>query len=132
MGVREVWAVFGDTLRGFARMFRVGLSPSEIAGPVGIVAIGGAVAQTGLTNLIRFAAFLSINLFIINMLPLPALDGGRIAFILLEKLRGGKRFAPQTEGLVHLIGMLLILVFTVVVSYFDIVRIAGAGGVLPW
>jgi regulator of sigma E protease len=131
LGVREVWVVLVDTIAGFARMFRVGISPGDITGPVGIMQIGGAIAQTGLVNLIRFAAFLSVNLSIINLLPLPALDGGRIAFILLERARGGKRFAPQHEGLVHLLGLLLLLAFTVVISYFDIVRIVSGGSLVP-
>jgi regulator of sigma E protease len=131
LGVREVWTVLVETIAGFARMFRVGFTPGDITGPVGIMQIGGAVAQTGLVNLMRFAAFLSVNLSIINLLPVPALDGGRIAFILLEKARGGKRFAPQQEGLVHLLGLLLLLAFTVVISYFDIVRIVSGGSLLP-
>jgi regulator of sigma E protease len=131
MGIQEVWTVLVDTLAGFVRMFRVGISPGDIAGPVGILQIGGAVAQTGLVNLMRFAGFLSVNLSIINLLPLPPLDGGRIAFVLLEKARGGKRFAPQQEGLVHLLGLLLLLAFMVVVSYFDIVRMMNGGSLAP-
>lgn len=131
LGVREVWTVLVETMAGFARMLRVGFSPGDITGPVGIMQIGGAIAQTGLVNLMRFAAFLSVNLSIINLLPVPALDGGRIAFILLEKARGGKRIAPQQEGLVHLLGLLLLLAFTVVISYFDIVRIISGGSLVP-
>jgi regulator of sigma E protease len=131
LGVREVASVLVDMVSGFAHMFRFGVRSGDIAGPVGIVQIGGVIAQTGVTNLLRFTAFLSVNLFVINMLPLPALDGGRIAFILLEKLRGGKRVAPQQEGLVHFIGLLLILAFTAVVSYYDILRIFSGESLLP-
>ncbi len=131
LGLREVWIVFQETIAGFVRMFRVGISPGDIAGPVGILQLGGAVAQTGVANLMRFVAFLSVNLSIINLLPVPPLDGGRIAFILLEKLRGGKRFAPQYEGFAHFIGLILLLAFMAVVSYFDIVRILGGGSVVP-
>ena len=131
LGIREVWSVLGDTIAGFLHMFRVGLSASGIVGPVGIVQLGGAVAQTGLVNLMRFAALLSVNLFIVNLLPIPALDGGRIVMILLEKVRGGRRFAPEQEGLVHFIGMLLLLAFTAVVSYYDLVRIFSSGSAAP-
>jgi regulator of sigma E protease len=125
LGVREVWMTFVLMITGFARMFRVGISPGDITGPVGIFQISGAIAQTGLTNLMRFTGFLSLNLLILNLLPLPALDGGRIAFVVLEKMRGGRRVAPQQEGLVHFVGLLVLLALTVVISYFDILRILG-------
>ena len=77
-------------------------------------------------RLIELAALLSINLAIINILPLPMLDGGRIVFVLIEIVRRGKRISPEKEGLVHLTGLALLIMFAVVVSYFDIVRaIAG-------
>ncbi len=131
LGVHEVWSVIVLMLTGFVNMFRTGISMKDLAGPVGIFQMSGAVARTGIVNLVRFTAFLSINLFIINLLPLPALDGGRIAFILLEKLRGGKRIAPQQASFVHFIGLLLILAFTLVVSYFDILRIFSGSSPLP-
>ena len=127
LGVREVWTTLSLMITGLARMFRVGVRPGDITGPVGIFEISGIVAQTGLANLMRFIGFFSINLSMINMLPLPALDGGRIAFILLEKVRGGRRVAPQREGLVHFVGLLLLLALTVVISYFDILRILNRG-----
>ncbi|HQJ52628.1 MAG TPA: site-2 protease family protein, partial [Anaerolineae bacterium] len=63
--------------------------------------------------------------------PIPALDGGRIAFILLEKLRGGKRLAPQKEGLVHLIGLLVLIGLMLLVSYYDVLRIFHGQNPLP-
>jgi len=131
MGVGEVWVVFRETILGFARVFRVGIGASGIAGPVGILQIGGVVAQTGLANLMRFAGLLSVNLFIVNLLPVPPLDGGRIAFIVLEKLRGGRRVQPQRESLVHFVGLLLLLAFTVLVSYYDVMRIFSGGSLIP-
>ena len=131
LGVREVWTVLSETIAGFVRMIRVGIAPGDIAGPVGIVQIGGAVAQTGLANLMRFIGLLSVNLFVINMLPFPMLDGGRIAFVLLEKIRGGRRVTPERESLVHWIGLLVLLGLMVVISYFDIVRIFGGGSLTP-
>ena len=131
LGVREVWMTLVLIITGFIRMFRVGISPGDITGPVGIFQMSGAIAQTGVVNLMRFTAILSINLFILNLLPLPALDGGRIAFILLEKIRGGRRVEPQREGFVHFIGLLVLLALMVVISYFDILRIFGGGTPQP-
>jgi len=104
-------------------MFKGGSGP-DVAGPVGIAqATGEVVEQAGWQTLLDFAALLSINLAIINVLPLPMLDGGRIAFVLLEIARRGKRIAPQKEAIVHLVGLALIITLAVVVTYFDVIRI---------
>jgi regulator of sigma E protease len=72
-----------------------------------------------------------VNLCLVNLLPLPALDGGRIGFIILERLRGGKRVAWQQEGFIHFVGLLFIVLFTLVISYFDVMRIFAGAGPLP-
>ncbi|MPZ22007.1 MAG: PDZ domain-containing protein [Dehalococcoidia bacterium] len=101
-----------------------GTSAPDLAGPVGIAdATGEVVEQAGWIRLFEFAALLSINLAIINVLPLPMLDGGRIAFVLLEYLRGGKRVPPEKEGLVHLVGFAVMMGAVVIISYFDILRL---------
>src|SRR3990170_3209254 len=83
-----------------------GGSGPEVTGPVGIAqATGEIVEQSGWQTLLEFAALLSINLAIINILPLPMLDGGRIAFVLLEIVRRGRRIAPEKEAIVHLVGL---------------------------
>jgi membrane-associated protease RseP (regulator of RpoE activity) len=108
-------------------LFHGGSGPS-VAGPVGIAqATGQVVEESGWQTLLDFAALLSINLAIINMLPLPMLDGGRIAFVLLEVVRGGRRIAPEKEAIVHLVGLALIITMAVVVTYFDVIRIIGGG-----
>jgi regulator of sigma E protease len=105
-----------------------GATPVEVRGPVGIAEMTGEVARAGLSPLLEFTAFLSINLGLINIFPLPALDGGRIAFVLLEKARGGKRIAPRTEGLIHLIGFALLIGVIIAITYNDITRIISGGG----
>jgi len=105
-----------------------GATPVEVVGPVGIAEMTGEVARAGLSPLLEFAAFLSINLGLINIFPLPALDGGRIAFVLMEKARGGKRIPPKTEGLVHLIGFAVLIGVLIAVTYNDIARIMSGGG----
>ncbi|MFC1938663.1 RIP metalloprotease [Chloroflexota bacterium] len=105
-----------------------GATPLEVRGPVGIAEMTGEVARAGLSPLLEFAAFLSINLGLINIFPLPALDGGRIAFVLLEKARGGKRIPPTTEGLIHLIGFALLIGVIIAITYTDITRILSSGG----
>jgi len=99
-----------------------GLVAPQVSGPIGIVQATSEVVQYGLTDTLRFAAFLSTQLAILNMLPIPAFDGGRLVFVLLEVIRRGKRISPQREGLVHIIGLAIILGLVLVVSYFDILR----------
>ena len=109
----------------------IGTAPTVIAGPVGIAQITGEVAKAGLSPLLEFAAFLSINLAIINLLPLPALDGGRIAFVFLEWVRRGKRIPSRTEGLIHLVGFSMLIAFLLLVTYQDIIRIISGESLLP-
>jgi len=123
------WDATWDSLR-LARnqviaMFKGGEGPA-VAGPTGIAqGTGEVIKSSGWDSLLQFAALLSINLAIINILPLPMLDGGRIAFVLVEVARRGRRISPEKEGLVHLVGLALIIVMAVAVTYVDIVRIIG-------
>ncbi|GAH99822.1 unnamed protein product, partial [marine sediment metagenome] len=108
-----------------------GATSMEIAGPVGIAQMTGEVAKAGISPLLEFAAFLSINLAIINMFPLPALDGGRIVFVLLEWVRRGKRISPKTEGFIHAIGFALLIAAMLAVTYQDILRIMSGESLIP-
>ena len=131
LGLKETWTVLAMTAGAFVQLLRGAVSPSELTGPVGLFQMSGVVARSGWVNLLRFVGFISVNLFLLNLLPIPALDGGRIAFILLEKLRGGKRLAPQKEGLVHLIGLLVLIGLMLLVSYYDVLRIFHGQNPLP-
>lgn len=109
----------------------LGTVPASVTGPVGIAQITGEVARTGISPLLEFAAFLSINLAIINIFPLPALDGGRIAFVIVEWIRRGKRVPAKTEALVHMIGFMTFMAFMLLVTYQDIVRIVSGESLGP-
>ncbi|MBI2765381.1 MAG: site-2 protease family protein [Chloroflexi bacterium] len=105
-----------------------GTNSSEPAftGPVGIAnTTGELIKESGWRPLIEFTALLSLNLAIFNALPLPMLDGGRMFFVFVEILRGGRRIAPEKEALVHLTGFALMMVGVLVVTYFDIARIVS-------
>ncbi len=130
MGVSSCIETFISFKNGIVSMI-VGTIPVEVTGPVGIAQLTGEIAQAGISPLLEFAAFLSINLAILNMFPLPALDGGRIAFVLLEWIRRGKRIAPKAERLVHLIGFGLLMVFFLAVTYQDIMRIISGDSLIP-
>jgi len=109
----------------------IGATPVEVTGPVGIAQLTGEMARAGIGPLLEFAAFLSINLALINIFPLPALDGGRIAFVLLEWVRRGKRVSPKTEGLVHLIGFAMLMSVMLLITYQDIIRIVSGESLIP-
>lgn len=130
MGVATSIDTFVLFKNGIVGMF-VGTAPVDVAGPVGIAQVTGEVARSGIGPLLAFAAFLSINLGIINIFPLPALDGGRMAFVLVEWLREGRRVPPKIEGLVHLIGFLLLIASILLITLRDILRIISGDSLIP-
>lgn len=102
----------------------------DMSGPVGIVSavdsVYQAAAPSGLLmvilNLMNFGVFISANLGVMNLLPIPALDGGRLVFLIVEAVRR-KRIPPEKEGMVHFAGFALLMVLMVVVMYNDILRL---------
>ena len=99
-----------------------------LTGPVGIAQATGEVAEHGVSPLLELTAFLSINLAIVNMLPIPALDGGRFMFVFIEWVRRGKRISPRREGLAHLVGFVAVLALILAMSYRDVMRILAGEG----
>lgn len=116
----DVTTQFVDTIRQMV----VGAIQPQIVGPVGIVQITGETAQDavylGWWTILSLTGVLSLNLAIINILPFPALDGGRIVLVLIEVLRGGKRLKPEREGIINFIGMAVLLALMVVITVHDI------------
>ena len=113
--MRSVVAFLGNAIRGRASM-------DEVAGPVGLVKIVGETAKYGWLNLLSLLGVLSLNLGIINLLPIPALDGGRLLFILIEIIRG-KPIPKEKEAWVHMVGMALLLLLIGIVTFNDIIRL---------
>lgn len=93
-----------------------------VTGIVGIASYTGQIIPLGFSLLLRFAALLSVNLGIVNVLPFPALDGGRILFILIEKIKGSP-VSQKIEQFAHTAGFLVLITLMVVVTYFDLIRI---------
>jgi regulator of sigma E protease len=103
-----------------------GVTPKDVAGPVGIFAVTTEVAKTGILSLINFMGILSINLAILNILPFPALDGGRVFFVALEGIVG-KKVLPKVENYVHMIGMIILLALILLITISDIRKLIIAG-----
>ena len=118
------------TVDGLLMLVQGQLSKDDLAGPVGIaVTIDQTIEQTtpyGLSatilTMINFAVLLSVNLGVMNLLPIPALDGGRLLFMLIEVVRG-KPIPPEKEGMVHFVGFVALMILMVFVMYNDIMRI---------
>ena len=118
------WATVLGLAHLFIDLFTRGALPQDIAGPVGIYQLTGFAAESGVLGLLNFTGILSINLAIINILPLPALDGGRLLFVFLEKLRG-QPVNIKFERAAHVAGMVLLLSFIFAVTINDILRLTG-------
>jgi regulator of sigma E protease len=99
------------------------ITPVVLTGPVGLAQIVGELSKSGLHAILQFTAFISVNLAIINLFPLPALDGGRITFLVVEWVRRGRRLSAKAEGLIHGVGFALLLVFAAIITYQDVLRI---------
>jgi len=95
----------------------------EVAGPIGIAQVTGQAVKYGIDAVLEFASILSLNLALLNILPFPALDGGRLAFVVFEKL--GKKARPEIERTIHQIGMMLLLGLLVLITINDIFRLVS-------
>ena len=116
---KMVYVSLGMMIRG-----QVGVN--EISGPVGVVGMMNETAQqggtTGFINLLFLGALISVNIGIMNLLPIPALDGGRILFVIIEAIRR-KPIPPEKEGIVHFAGLVLLMTLMVFVTWNDIARL---------
>lgn len=112
-----------DTLR---RLFFHGEGVEQISGTVGIIAVVSHYVRDGFYEVLWLVFIISLNLGIMNLLPLPALDGGRLVFLIVEAIRR-KPIPPEKEGMVHGIGLVLVLCLFVLLTYHDIVRLISGG-----
>ena len=114
-----IWRVLEAFGLIIASLFTGGELANEVSGPVGVAVITGQVVKMGWLQVLQFAAILSINLGIINILPFPALDGGRLLFILAEAATR-KKLSEKIENIIHNSGFILLLVLLVFVTFRDI------------
>ena len=117
-----------STLKSLVMLVQGEASKDDVSGPIGIAQVIGEVAEEStpycplVLNLCNIALLLSVNLGVLNLLPLPALDGGRLVFMLIEAIRG-KPIPPEKEGMVHFAGFVALMVLMMFVMYNDIVRL---------
>ncbi len=120
--VNYVVATLVETFRFFGRAAQGNVSSSDAAGPVAIVAIISEAVRSGGENVMRLLVLVSASLGIMNLLPIPAMDGGRLTFMLIEVVRG-KAISPEKEGLVHFVGLILLFGLMILLTYNDITNL---------
>jgi regulator of sigma E protease len=113
--VAGIWNLIANAFRGRADI-------SEVAGPVGIVGLVGDASKLGFSYLITFTALISINLAVINLVPFPALDGGRILFVAIEGITK-RKINPKVAGTLNTIGFVILIALMIIVTYRDILRL---------
>lgn len=130
IAVKRTGFYIKSTVIGFVRMITFNINKEDLAGPIGVVGIIGDSYTAGLEvsffaalqNVARIAALISANLGAMNLLPLPALDGGRLVFLFIEAIRK-KPVSPEKEGVVHFVGFVCLMALMVVFAYNDISRL---------
>lgn len=126
-GFAETFKLTGLMLEQLGLLVTGKVAADGVAGPVGIIQLIGQTASYGFVYVANFTAVISINLGLINMLPIPALDGGRFLFLLVEGILR-RRISPEKENFVHLIGFALLMLLMVVITYKDITRLFTGEG----
>lgn len=107
-----------------------GDEPVGVAGPVGVAQLTGQAVSYGIFATLWFVALLSLNLAVVNVLPIPALDGGRLFFILIEMVTR-RKVSPKYEAVAHGIGLVLLLSLIVFITFFDVIRLMTGQSLLP-
>lgn len=134
-GWDQFWGIITGTVDQLQRMATEGVDPNQLTGPIGMGQLTGELLSEASTpawvTLTQLTILISISLGVLNLLPIPALDGGRLLFVIIEILRGGKRIAPEKEGLVHLAGMMLLLGLMFFIAFGDVSRIIDGRSILP-
>lgn len=115
-------AIFKQMFVVLGSLFTGKLSVNQLSGPVGIYSIVGDVKNQGFNAILYLLALLSINVGIINLIPLPAFDGGRILFLIIEKIKGSP-VNPKVENIIHTIGFILLMILMIYVTFNDVIKL---------
>lgn len=118
----KMGALFRQMFVTIGALFTGKVGVSDLSGPVGIYSIVGEYAKSGVSDLLFLMAYLSINVGFLNLLPIPAFDGGHILFILIEIVRR-KPVKPEVENMIHTVGLFLLMALMVYVTINDIIRL---------
>jgi regulator of sigma E protease len=118
----SITSLFYEMFLVIAYLFSGTLSLNNLAGPIGIYNIVGQAASFGIASILSLIALLCVNVGFINILPIPAFDGGRLLFLVIEKLRG-KPMKAKTENIIHAVFFFLLMLLMIVITFNDIMRL---------
>lgn len=121
MGIKT-YSLFKQMAFTVGCLFTGGIKVSQLSGPVGIYSVVGEQSKAGLSSILYLVAYLSINVGFINLLPLPAFDGGHILFIVIEKIKGSP-VSPELENKIHSVGMILLMLLMIFITVNDIFKL---------
>lgn len=121
---KKTVSIFKQMFVTLGYLFTGGIKLSQLAGPVGIYSVVGEQSKQGIASLLYLMAFLSINVGVINLLPIPAFDGGHILFIIIEIIKGSP-VNPEIENKIHMVFLVLLMLLMIVITFNDIMRIFG-------
>ena len=130
-GLKEAIFWGKNVILGFGNIFKdlfQGRTPQDISGPVGVFAVTSETAKAGILPLINLLGIISVNLAILNILPFPALDGGRLMFIFIEGIIG-RKVIPKVETIIHSIGMIILMILILAITIHDIQGLISAGSI---
>jgi regulator of sigma E protease len=120
-GFKTTGQILGLMFKFLGMLFTGKVNSSHLSGPVGVIHEIGEAAKYGFLNVLFITGFISVNLGFFNLLPIPALDGSRLMFLLIELIRG-KPVNPEKEGFIHFIGFVFLILLMIFVTYSDITR----------
>ena len=126
LGIKSSFIITWEIIKGFFELIKNLMVsqkiPQEVAGPVGIAVLAGQAINLGFVYFLQLVALISLNLAVLNLIPFPALDGGRLLFLGIEKIKGSK-VNPKIENAIHSIGIVLLLALVVLITYRDILKL---------
>ena len=123
-GIKVTWRLNSQMIGALKQMAHKGISKDSVTGPVGMAGLVNKTAHTGILSYLYLVALISLNMAIVNLLPFPALDGGRIIFVLIRKVTGNV-ISAKTEGYMHLAGFGVLIALFVFITWQDLTRVLG-------
>lgn len=123
-GIKVTWRLNNQMIGALKQMAHKGISKDSVTGPVGMAGLVNKTAHTGILSYLYLVALISLNMAIVNLLPFPALDGGRIIFVLIRKVTGNV-ISAKAEGYMHLAGFGVLIALFVFITWQDLTRVLG-------